>query len=124
MVNSKTRYDHVEAAKIGEGKVQVMFDNLNLGFAPKSLACGFQHCGRKVECNALCVAPLNPEQRQQATIPDSQIENSLDLLRDELKQNSLAFRAMWNAIGPRQISKRMRGGCVFVAIRGTRHVCA
>ena len=85
MVNSKTGYDRVEAAKIREGVVQVMFYKLNLGVAAKSLACGRQHLGRKVECNALCVGPLNPEQRQQATISGSQIENSFDLMRDELQ---------------------------------------
>ena len=124
MVNSKTRYDDFEAAKIGQGILQVVLNNPNLVIAAKSRARRSKHRGRKVERNTFCVTPLNAQQRQQTTVSSSQIKNSPDLLWHELQQNCLAFRAMRNAIRASQILQRVLGCCVFIEARRARHTCA
>jgi hypothetical protein len=49
----------------------------------------------------MAVTPVNAQQRQQAAVSRSKVEDSLDPPRDELQQDGLALRAMRNSIRPR-----------------------
>ena len=67
------------------------------------------------------VTPVNAQQRQQAAVSRSKVEDALNPPRDEFQQDGLALRAMRNSIGPREIVQRVPGRRVLVEVPRANH---
>ena len=76
VMNGKAGDDRIKLPERGKSLIEIVGDHVDRRIPGKPFSHSFQHRWREIDCHGFGVRVLAPDQRQQATIARTEVENA------------------------------------------------
>lgn len=88
---------------------EVVLDELDACVAGEARARRFKHDRRMIEADAMHLAAVDAQKREQTTVARPEVEHATDASRHVLEQDALPFGAAWILIRSAQVAQGVLG---------------